>query len=106
MAYCTYHPPDLQMNATTRRTPAPGSYRLRRNLLGYCLVRVVEASSRHLLRSRTRCSSIWGLRAPRAPQNITFLWTVDTRGLNCVFVDRRRPMYTGAIIGLVFCVGG
>lgn len=33
------------MNATTRRTPPSGSYRLRRNLLGYCLVRAVGNNS-------------------------------------------------------------
>jgi hypothetical protein len=43
-----------RLNATTRRTPASGSYRLRRNLLGYCLVRALD------LRIRGRCSSSWG----------------------------------------------
>ena len=81
------------MNATARRTPPSGSYRLRRNLLGYCLVRAVGRPSSNsgpvLVQMR---GDLGGREQP--------LSTVDTQGWKQA--DRRRA---GAIIGLglVYC---
>jgi hypothetical protein len=96
MVYTTYRPARSPDERHCSENPSlSGSYRPRRNLLGYCLVRAVEGSTRLDLRHRARCPSRRGFEISQVPHSgytgfKSYLWT------------QAAPHVPGAIIGLLF----